>query len=394
MSLILTLGVIFAGGFVVCTSHKDPYAEVLNVCKKVGPKFLLCGETRLNWAKQLELDLGNSQQVIAIAIERQSDLFAFDHSKSRVFLTNKIPAPADDMKKQIAIVGMSSGSTGRPKVVPATQFTCLLESFENHYNLDPLLVKGANIVYSVSLKHMVSGRIIQFGALTGGYNVVILAEYSPAVFLKLVEKYKVPSVHLGAGRLHSLINYEQLESYDISSVVGILPIGAQVTYLEELKRFLNVHRHVKFLSNACGMSEIEIVTRIWDQKPEEYFKNPSGCGPLLAGYQVKIVDVDSGKLLGKNQRGIIHVKSNMMFSGYYDCSASKTMPFVGADFDSDGFFVTGDIGLMDDDERLHVFGRQKEAKHVPVAAAKLFRRNSKWSSKRASGGFVVKCNRH
>ena len=359
LSLILTLGVIFAGGFVVCTSHKDPYAEVLYVCKKVGPKFLLCSETRLNWAKQLELDLGNDQQVIGIAIDRHSDLFSYDHNMSRAFLTNKIPVPSDDLRKRIAFVTMSSGSTGRPKAVPVTQFTCLLDALTNPFCSDPLLVKGANIVYSSSLAH-ISGRIMQFGALVNGYNLVILAEYSPAVFLKLVEKYKVPCIHLGAGVLHSLINYKQLENYDISSIVRIGPIGSHIVYLEEFKRFLNMHKHIKFIGNLYGSSEIGIITTLLDQKPEDYFIDSRDCGRLLAGCQVKIVDMDSGKLLGKNQRGIIHAKSDMMFSGYYDYSASKTTPFVRGDFDSDGFFVSGDIGLIDDDERLHMFGRQKE----------------------------------
>lgn len=67
----------------------------------------------------------------------------------------------------------------------------------------------------------------------------------------------------------------------------------------------------------------------------------------------QIVDIDTENPLGPNQRGEIRLKSPTLMLGYYQADASSC-------FDSDGFFKTGDLGYLDEDEYLYVVDRLKE----------------------------------
>ena len=71
------------------------------------------------------------------------------------------------------------------------------------------------------------------------------------------------------------------------------------------------------------------------------------------GNEVRIVDPDTGVLLGPGLPGEIRVKGPSLMRGYYKVDPATT-------FDDDGFFPTGDLGFVDDDGRLHYAQRLKD----------------------------------
>ena len=109
---------------------------------------------------------------------------------------------------------------------------------------------------------------------------------------------------------------------------------------------------------------------------DEFIKDPMNCGKLLKGVQLKIIDPDSGALLGCNQKGLLYVKSPSTSKGYYDatykCNSNGTANNLTQEktdyryvrlpgtFDEDGFYNSGDIGYMNEKEELFCLGRQKE----------------------------------
>jgi len=75
----------------------------------------------------------------------------------------------------------------------------------------------------------------------------------------------------------------------------------------------------------------------------------------LPGCEVRIVDAESGKPLPQGEIGIIEVKGPNVFSGYWRMP-EKTK----AEFRPDGFFITGDVGLIDERGYVHIVGREKD----------------------------------
>jgi fatty-acyl-CoA synthase len=78
----------------------------------------------------------------------------------------------------------------------------------------------------------------------------------------------------------------------------------------------------------------------------------TSSGRLLPGNEVRIVS-ESGELLGDNFAGEIVIRSETLFQGYYN-RADLTDKAV-----RDGWFYTGDLGLLRDGE-LYVVGRKKD----------------------------------
>jgi acyl-CoA synthetase (AMP-forming)/AMP-acid ligase II len=73
----------------------------------------------------------------------------------------------------------------------------------------------------------------------------------------------------------------------------------------------------------------------------------STCGRPMAGYEVRIADPETGRLLGPGTLGEILVRGPGQFSGYYrDPTATSRM------VDGEGFIHTGDLGIVDEDGRV------------------------------------------
>ncbi len=76
-------------------------------------------------------------------------------------------------------------------------------------------------------------------------------------------------------------------------------------------------------------------------------------GPLSAGIDVKVVTID-GAVVGRGEEGEIRVKGPNLCLGYMD-------PALDADgFDEEGYFRTGDLGIVRPDEHVVITGRLKD----------------------------------
>jgi malonyl-CoA/methylmalonyl-CoA synthetase len=75
----------------------------------------------------------------------------------------------------------------------------------------------------------------------------------------------------------------------------------------------------------------------------------------LPGVEVRITDQDSAKSLAHNEIGMIEVRGPNVFKGYWRMP-EKTAEELRAD----GFFITGDLGKIDDRGYVHILGRNKD----------------------------------
>ncbi len=75
----------------------------------------------------------------------------------------------------------------------------------------------------------------------------------------------------------------------------------------------------------------------------------------LPGVELRIADPDTGKVLAQGENGIIEVRGPNVFAGYWrmpDKTKAEVRP--------DGFFITGDIGKIDERGYVHIVGRAKD----------------------------------
>ncbi|KJC41830.1 malonyl-CoA synthase [Bradyrhizobium sp. LTSP849] len=100
-----------------------------------------------------------------------------------------------------------------------------------------------------------------------------------------------------------------------------------------------------------GMTETNMNT----SNPYDGERVPGAVGFPLPGVSVRVTDPETGKELPRDEIGMIEVKGPNVFKGYWRMP-EKTK----AEFRSDGFFITGDLGKIDGKGYIHILGRGKD----------------------------------
>jgi malonyl-CoA/methylmalonyl-CoA synthetase len=78
-------------------------------------------------------------------------------------------------------------------------------------------------------------------------------------------------------------------------------------------------------------------------------------GPPLPGVGLRVVDAAGGLPLGRDEVGIVEVRGPNVFAGYWRDPAKTQEAFR-----TDGWFITGDLGCLDEDGYLTIVGRGKD----------------------------------
>ena len=100
-----------------------------------------------------------------------------------------------------------------------------------------------------------------------------------------------------------------------------------------------------------GMTETNMST----SNPYDGERRPGTVGFPLPGVALRITDRDSSAALPDGAAGIIEVKGPNVFQGYW-----RMPDKTAAEFRADGFFITGDIGVIDEDGYVAIVGRAKD----------------------------------
>jgi fatty-acyl-CoA synthase len=92
------------------------------------------------------------------------------------------------------------------------------------------------------------------------------------------------------------------------------------------------------------------MTRVDDPDDKAVFT----VGRPLPGVELRILDLD-GTILPEESLGEIAIRGRGVMKGYY-----RQPGETAQSFDEDGYFLTGDLGMIDEEGYLHIVGRRKE----------------------------------
>src|SRR5215213_4525295 len=100
-----------------------------------------------------------------------------------------------------------------------------------------------------------------------------------------------------------------------------------------------------------GMTETNMNT----SNPYDRERIAGTVGLPLPGVEIRVADPETGTPVGTDEIGMIEIRGPNVFKGYWRMPEKTT-----AEFRSDGFFITGDLGKIDERGYVHILGRGKD----------------------------------
>ena len=100
-----------------------------------------------------------------------------------------------------------------------------------------------------------------------------------------------------------------------------------------------------------GMTETNMNT----SNPYEGERRAGTVGLPLPGVELKVTDPETGETQPKGQIGQIEIRGPNVFKGYW-----RMPEKTASELRENGFFITGDLGEIDEDGYVHIVGRNKD----------------------------------
>lgn len=244
-------------------------------------------------------------------------------------LTQAPPAPAAPPAPDPAaelLVGLTSGTSGEPKLFVRDQasWATTLDRSDAAFDLRP----GDRVAAPGALdhSHYFYGAL---HALTRGATVDLRPlEESFAPGTAISHVYLVPTL---AVRLVELLGTRSCPALrEVMSSAAPWP--------EQARRRLAELAPNAAVSHFYGASELSFVTLDSTRDPGP----PGSAGRPFAGVEIEIRDPADGSPLPDGEQGVVHVRSDMLFSGYLTEEGLRDGP------DRDGWATVGDLGTMRD----------------------------------------------
>lgn len=184
--------------------------------------------------------------------------------------------------------------------------------------------------------------------LTHGGAIVLQESFEPGEALALLEGERC-SVYYGmANMARAILEHPDRPRCRLASMRTGLTIGLP----EDVQMTIEAVG-ARELCNVYGLTETYGNCAVTDAGDPLAVRLETQGLPL-PGMDIRVVDPDSGRRLAPGDVGEFRVKGHVT-SGYY-ASPEQTR----ASFDADGYFITGDLGLVGDDGRVRFRGRLKE----------------------------------
>ncbi|XP_058812705.1 luciferin 4-monooxygenase-like [Topomyia yanbarensis] len=259
--------------------------------------------------------------------------------------SNFMPEPVD-VKSQVAVIVLSSGTTGLPKGVELTHLnimTTVAHAKETRKILDEI-PDQLNTLAVTPLFHAMAA-VSMINMVTNDCRCVVLTKFDIVLFLESIQKYKVNLMTVAPPLLVFLAKHPIVDNYDLSSLITLICGAAPLS--KEIEDRVRDRIGVAFIRQGYGLSETTLGVLM-----QTGFENKAGCvGQIRMGQWVKVIDPETGKILGPNQRGELCFKGSLIMKGYVD---EETV------IDADGWLHTGDIGYYDDEHDFFIVDRIKE----------------------------------
>ncbi|MFX0065203.1 MAG: long-chain fatty acid--CoA ligase [Candidatus Hermodarchaeota archaeon] len=282
---------------------------------------------------------------------------------------NDVPDVKINPKEDLALIQYTGGTTGVSKGAMLTHYNIISNQLQvAEWIYPPVVHGGESYVVVLPLFHIYALNVCMIAAVSSASKMILVTDPlagRPLMqdLLETLYKYKptffhaVPSLYVG------LMYHKDIKDYDLTSIraclSGAAPLPEQVMYNFEELTGANV-------VEGYGLTETSPVTHV--NPLTGGGKRAGSIGFPLPDTDAKIFNSSDGdEELPQGEEGEIGLKGPQVMKGYW-----KMPEETAKVFNKEGYFLTGDIGYIDDDGYFFITGRKKNM--IDVSGLKVYPR--------------------
>jgi long-chain acyl-CoA synthetase len=271
------------------------------------------------------------------------------------------PNVSIEPKNDLAFLQYTGGTTGPPKGAMLTHFNELANIEQTFHWWEIDAEPGEDIYISGFPFFHLAGMFLNLGAIYHGAQQLLVPNPRDMNHIcELIDKWKpnlmanVPTLYL------NLLNTSDFRNLDLSSIriyiSGAAPFPSK--NIEEFEDLVGKHK----LLEVYGMTE---ASPIVSANPYKGQRKVGTVGLPVSNTYVRIVDVENReKEVDLGNAGEIAIKGPQIFKGYWN-KPNETKNAL-----KNGWFFSGDVGIMDKEGFISIVDRTKDM--INVSGFKVF----------------------
>lgn len=269
--------------------------------------------------------------------------------KIKALITSLLPTAllkkvvAGGTPEDTAVILFTSGSEKEPKAVELTHRNL----WSNYIGIcERVPFTGDDVLMAIlPFFHVMGFNTNVWLPMLKGMTVVTYP--NPLEFKTIAELIKKEKPTILIGTPYFLMNYlKQSKPGDMSSVKFMVAGADKVP--EWLYSAFDEEQNIRVLE-GYGCTETSPVVAVNSHE----FEKRGSVGKPLQGVEVKIVDLATGHELPAGKEGKILVRGDLVMKGYFDDLEETSLKV------EDGWYETGDMGILDEDNYIWHRGRLK-----------------------------------
>jgi long-chain acyl-CoA synthetase len=257
----------------------------------------------------------------------------------------------------LAYLVYTSGTTGKPKGTMETHSNVAFNSED--YRTWMQIGDDDSVLGAAPLFHITGliGHITLSGI--AGVPLVLFHRFDPQEALRLVGKWRPTMTIASITAFISVMNAPGSDETDLSSLTKCYSGGAAVapSIVEQFEEKFGVYIHI-----AYGLTETNSPTHfvpLGTHAPVDEESGALSVGVPVPNCDARLVEVeDSSKEVPAGNPGEFVAKGPMIFKGYWNKPEETEEAF------HNGYFLTGDVAVMDENGWFYIVDRKKDMINV------------------------------
>ncbi len=285
------------------------------------------------------------QQIVTVRYEKEgySSFSTFVQKQEASIPAGTVESDSDEVYCML----YTSGTTGTPKGVLITHRSVV----QSGMAIADSMRCASNDVFLViaPIFHIFGMACNLMSAVHCRARMVLMEKFKPQEALRLIEQEKVTIHHAVPSMLNLEMKSPDFDSYDLSSLragmTGAAPCSPDV--IEGVRTKMGMKLCISFGTTETG----SVTITEYDEEEQLLLET---VGKAIEGVEVRIVD-DNKMTLPPGSTGEIACRGFGVMKGYYNMPEQTE-----AALDDEGWYYTGDLGVMDEKGYIRYAGRMKE----------------------------------